>query len=135
MPFGDRTGPQGFGPRTGRGMGYCSGYSAPGFMNPGPGFGGFGFGRGRGCFGRGFGRGFGWRRFGFTQSVPVMPSEPFYGPTPAQPQAVQPQAHPTKEQEIQLLEEEAKAIGEEQKALNQELDEVKKRIDELKKQK
>ncbi len=63
MPGGDRTGPLGLGPRTGRGMGYCSGYNRPGFMNRW--FGRFGFGRfGRGFSrGRGFGRGFGrgWR--------------------------------------------------------------------------
>ncbi|MCF7946089.1 MAG: DUF5320 domain-containing protein, partial [Spirochaetia bacterium] len=26
MPRGDRTGPDGMGPRTGRALGYCSGY-------------------------------------------------------------------------------------------------------------
>ena len=57
MPFGDRTGPLGQGPMTGRGAGYCAGYETPGYANPG-GF-GFGFGRGRGRgFGRGYGRGF-----------------------------------------------------------------------------
>lgn len=60
MPFGDRTGPWGFGPMTGRAMGYCAGFPAPGFMNPGFGSGrGFGFGRG---FGRGLGRGLGFGR-------------------------------------------------------------------------
>ena len=67
MPRGDRTGPMESGPHTGRGMGYCSGYPYPGFMNPGP---GFGMGRrlrmGRGFgFGRGFGRGRGWRQGAF----------------------------------------------------------------------
>jgi hypothetical protein len=33
MPRGDRTGPLGLGPRTGRGAGYCAGHSMPGFMN------------------------------------------------------------------------------------------------------
>jgi hypothetical protein len=33
MPAGDRTGPSGAGPRTGRGAGYCSGSSAPGYAN------------------------------------------------------------------------------------------------------
>ncbi|MEA1871201.1 MAG: DUF5320 family protein, partial [Candidatus Bipolaricaulota bacterium] len=33
MPRGDRTGPGGMGPMTGRGAGYCSGSAAPGFMN------------------------------------------------------------------------------------------------------
>jgi len=31
MPQGDRTGPAGEGPRTGRGTGYCSGSDKPGF--------------------------------------------------------------------------------------------------------
>lgn len=59
MPRGDRTGPEGFGPRTGRSLGYCSGYDSPGFAH------------GRGCGGRheGFGssqgRGYGFRRMRF----------------------------------------------------------------------
>jgi len=50
MPQGDRTGPNGQGPMTGRGRGFCSGFNGSGFANPG--------------FGRGFGRG---RCFGFRQ--------------------------------------------------------------------
>ena len=49
MPGGDRTGPAGRGPMTGRAAGYCSDYPEPGFANP------------RYGFGRGIGRGFGWR--------------------------------------------------------------------------
>jgi len=63
MPWGDRTGPMGYGPRTGRAAGYCAGYEAPGYANPVPGSGfGMGFGRGRGPR-RGLGRGrrAGWR--------------------------------------------------------------------------
>jgi len=52
MPAGDRTGPFGTGPRTGRGLGFCSGSGAPGYTAPAFGWGrrfGFGFGaRGRG---------------------------------------------------------------------------------------
>jgi len=59
MPMGDRTGPWGLGPRSGRGLGYCSGYHYPGFMNPSA---GFLFGRG---VGRGFGRGRGFWRAGY----------------------------------------------------------------------
>ena len=62
MPWGDRTGPLGMGPRTGRGLGFCSGFSSPGFIK-GPGW-GFGRGWGRG-FGRSWGRGFGRGRRGF----------------------------------------------------------------------
>ncbi len=51
MPRGDRTGPNGFGPRTGRGLGYCNGYSTPGYITDG----GIGLGRGYGG-GRGGGR-------------------------------------------------------------------------------
>lgn len=57
MPRGDRSGPVGMGPMTGRGAGYCAGFGMPGFANPGSGR-GFGFGRGGG---RGFGGG-GWGR-------------------------------------------------------------------------
>lgn len=74
MPGGDRTGPMGLGPRTGRAAGFCSGFGAPGFANPvsggrgpvygrGPGFWGPGSGRSRGLGfgpGRGRGRGPGW---------------------------------------------------------------------------
>jgi len=35
MPYGDRTGPRGQGPRTGRGMGLCSGYDVAGYANRG----------------------------------------------------------------------------------------------------
>lgn len=50
MPGGDRTGPMGMGPMTGRGLGYCGGLGAPGYASGAPGW------------GAGFGRGFG-RRF------------------------------------------------------------------------
>ena len=68
MPGGDRTGPMGMGPMTGRAAGYCAGYPVPGFMNPmgGRGFGGGGFGRGGGRgFGRGWGRGWGFGSYGY----------------------------------------------------------------------
>jgi hypothetical protein len=57
MPAGDRTGPAGMGPMTGRGAGFCAGYSGPGFANPAWGRGG---GRGWGRGGGGGGGG-GWR--------------------------------------------------------------------------
>ncbi len=45
MPRGNGTGPNGLGSMTGRGAGFCAGYSAPGFTNP---IAGVGRGRGRG---------------------------------------------------------------------------------------
>ncbi|MFO7810169.1 MAG: DUF5320 domain-containing protein [Candidatus Delongbacteria bacterium] len=51
MPRGDRTGPNGAGQMTGRGLGYCAGYDEPGFTA-----GGRGLGRG---YGRGYGAGYG----------------------------------------------------------------------------
>ena len=64
MPRGDRTGPQGVGPMTGRGAGICAGYDVPGYMNEsfGP-----GFGRGRGA---GMGGGRGWRHRYYATGVP-----------------------------------------------------------------
>ncbi len=59
MPGGDRTGPNGYGPMTGRGLGYCTGYGAPGYANAG-------FGRGRG-FGGG---GRGWRHNFYATGQP-----------------------------------------------------------------
>ncbi len=67
MPAGDRTGPLGAGPMTGRAAGFCAGYGAPGYANPRPG-GGIGYWRaGRVlCRGLGLGRGFGLAR-GFAR--------------------------------------------------------------------
>lgn len=56
MPAGDGRGPEGVGPMSGRGMGYCSGYDSPGWGQPGP---GRGYGR-RGP--RGYQGTGGWRR-------------------------------------------------------------------------
>lgn len=61
MPFGDKTGPEGRGPLTGRQAGYCAGNDRPGSYEPRY---GRGLGRGRGFFGfgRGAGSGFGLGR-------------------------------------------------------------------------
>ncbi len=53
MPRGDKTGPQGAGPMTGRRLGLCVGNDRPGFDT-----GSRSFGHG---YGQGFGRGNGWR--------------------------------------------------------------------------
>ena len=70
MPRGDGRGPAGAGPMTGRGSGFCSGSSVPGFLNRAASF--FGDinsgGRGRCCgkngfYGRGNGFGSGYQAF------------------------------------------------------------------------
>jgi hypothetical protein len=55
MPQGDRTGPNGQGPMTGRGRGYCVGSNMPGSSFS--------------CRGFGRGRGFAWR----ARAMPVQP--------------------------------------------------------------
>jgi hypothetical protein len=61
MPCGDRTGPAGMGPMTGRAAGFCAGYSVPGFMNPAG---------GRGYWGRGRGGGRGFRHWYYATGLP-----------------------------------------------------------------
>jgi len=90
MPRGDRTGPCGTGPMTGRGAGYCAGYDLPGFANAAPGSLFFGRG-GRGRRNRFFATGLaGWMRRG-------MGFQPFGGAAP--------ELHP--EENLQLLKQEA----------------------------
>jgi hypothetical protein len=74
MPWGDRTGPMGEGPLTGRAMGYCAGFDVPGHLNAGrPGRGGR-FGSGSGGRGRsgagGGGGGRGWRHCFYSTGIP-----------------------------------------------------------------
>lgn len=60
MPRGDRTGPRGTGPMTGRATGYCTGYPMPGYADP---VGGRAFGY-RGGGGRG------WRNCYYATGLP-----------------------------------------------------------------
>ena len=124
MPWGDRTGPNGAGPMTGRGMGYCAGYSTPGYTNPVL---GRNFARG---FGGGFGRGRGFRWRYYATGVPgwAVPAYPAARvPYTAANAPVAPQqTADAKQQEIAALEQESKA-------LEQELETVKKRLAELRK--
>ncbi|MCU0461684.1 MAG: DUF5320 domain-containing protein [Bacteroidales bacterium] len=69
MPAGDRTGSMGQGPRTGRGLGYCSGFDSPGYAKGQGGGTGRGFGPGRGR-GRGIGRGMAYGRGRGLQASP-----------------------------------------------------------------
>jgi hypothetical protein len=68
MARGDRRGPEGRGPMTGKGAGFCSGNNAPGFMNRAH-RGGMGYGMSLGSRGMGMGRGMG-RGFGFNAYPP-----------------------------------------------------------------
>lgn len=119
MPRGDRTGPTGSGPMTGRGMGYCAGYPGPGFMYPGS---GFGYG-----WGRGFGRGRGGRQFGFDPfwGYSLPPIAP-YPPIPGFRNLYDPRgaAKASPEQEVNFLKQEAEL-------LEDELAGIEKRIKEL----
>ena len=75
MPRGDRTGPRGMGPMTGRAAGYCAGYDRPGYATPwGGGYGGRGFwgGGGRGWRNIYYATGVpGWARAGYPPAPPV----------------------------------------------------------------
>jgi uncharacterized protein DUF5320 len=78
MPGGDRTGPAGMGPMTGRATGFCAGYNAPGYATwgGGRGFGGGGRGSGRGRRNRFYATGLpGWQRAGMGYPA-------FAGPVP-----------------------------------------------------
>lgn len=81
MPRGDRTGPLGMGPMTGRRAGYCAGYAVPGFANPvvsgrlglGYGFGGGGWGWRNMFYATGLP---GWLRFGrLGYTTPMSPQD------------------------------------------------------------
>ncbi len=135
MPGGDRTGPLGLGPMTGRRAGYCAGFPVPGYMNPGFGWGGFGLGRGGFPRGGGRGRGFGggrgrWWRGGFygysaygyppyggAYYPPYAPAYPPYGTTYPQ---------PTPEEEKGLLQDELADLEEEIKAVKARMGELEK---------
>lgn len=126
MPWGDGTGPRGFGPMTGRAAGYCAGYPVPGYANPSvPGYGrGFGYGRGWGRgFGRGYwgrGRGF-WGRGYYPYPTPDYRSAPYYNPYYG---SVYPK--PSKEEEKSYLEDTVKGLEGELKVIRERLQELSK---------
>jgi hypothetical protein len=119
MPFGNGMGPTGLGPMTGRGAGFCAGYSVPGYLNPVGGRGAWGAGQG---FGRGRGRGFrhmywatglpGWQR-----AAMGVPAAYPYGTSPAF-------AQPSEEQELA-------ALRSQLKAMEQGIGQIQERIQEL----
>jgi len=107
---GDRTGPSGMGPGTGRALGFCYGYDTPGYvkgrgrgMGRGSGFGrGMGMGRGRGAVA---GRGDGFTGYGAGPGYPDMPVI-------------------NKEDEIRMLKSQIEAITSTQKSIEKRLEEL-----------
>ena len=112
MPRGDRTGPMGQGPMTGRRMGYCTGSDVPGYASApgrGMGFGGGGSGR-RGHRNMFYATGlYGWQRAGTIPPVPPVP------------------VSVNREDEIQALKRQADYFG-------IQLETIRKRIEELQKE-
>lgn len=115
MPRGDRTGPEGFGPMTGRADGYCAGFEGPGYMNARQGGRGLGFGRREGYFSRGYGRG---RGLGF-QARRRRPDEP-YAALPKYPEEM------TREDELAALKNQMKYMEEDIKAAEKRMAELEK---------
>jgi len=139
MPGGDRTGPGGMGPMTGRGAGFCAGYPTPGYANP---MGGRGYGFG---FGRGWGRGGGWGRrnwyhatgltgwqragYGYPQAVPYPAAAPAY------PTAYQNPYAPAlgKDQELDMLKSQAEYLDDQLSGINKRIGELEAEQKEKKK--
>ncbi|NLV18511.1 MAG: DUF5320 domain-containing protein [Bacteroidetes bacterium] len=113
MPAGDRSGPLGQGPGTGRAFGYCYGFDSPGYTKgSGRGMGrGFGNGRGMG-WGRGFGRGWGYNP-SFRQPA-YMPRNQW---TPEM----------SREEEMKFLKSEADALKRSQNEIGKRLEELEKK--------
>ena len=120
MPRGDKTGPQGIGPMTGRAAGYSAVYPVPRFANP------------NGGHGMGYRRGFGGGRRGFrggydaASPLPAYMGEAQYvsPPPPAAgySNTYSPAGNP--DQELEMLKNQTSYIEET-------LENIKKRINEL----
>ncbi len=131
MPGGDRTGPMGYGPMTGRGAGLCAGYNVPGFANALPGRGGFGRGWGMGRGGGGWGRRnwfyatglTGWQRAAYGGYPPYGSFAPYTTPSAGQ---YYPSYAPALSKEDQLNELKYQA-----EYLEDALEGVKKRMEEI----
>lgn len=121
MPRGDRTGPRGMGPMTGRRAGYCADYDVPGYANPAP---GRGYGRGWGMrdrpWGYGWGGGgYGWRHRFYATGQPRW-ARPAYAAAPVW--DVPPA--PTKEQELKWLKQEAEWLKDQLDATSQRISDL-----------
>lgn len=118
MPRGDRTGPDGTGPMTGRGAGYCAGYAMPGFANP-VGRTGRCFGRGAAGAGMGFGRGAGGYRARAWGGRRNWVNPEYY-------------AVPTREEELAMLTSESQGLKYEIKAVEERMKELESSADDKK---
>ena len=127
MPGGDRMGPSGAGPRTGRGLGYCAGYSSPGYFKGPGGYRGYPYGRGmawRGSYGRG--RRGGWRGPYYPETIYV--SQPithpiYYGTDPSTPV-----------NQLGMLKQEKDFLESELNQIKNSIEEISKKIEELEKE-
>ena len=123
MPAGDGTGPLGMGP-VGRGMGYCAGRSAPGWVGPGSGRAFWGRGtyrRADRSGGPGFGGGGrGWRHWYYATGLPRWAR---WGVPPAGAPGAPP-IGPSREQEIEMLKDEAQCLQDRIEAIGKRMDEL-----------
>ena len=104
MPRGDRSGPGGAGPMTGRGMGYCAGYPAPGYAAGG-------YGRGAGGYGGGgYGGGRGFRHRYYATGVPGW-GQAGYAPAYGPPAGYAPPVAPAPRDEAAALKAEAEYLA------------------------
>jgi hypothetical protein len=112
MPAGDRTGPWGQGPRTGRGLGFCTGFDSPGYTRS------FGGGMGRGFRFRGgrvTGRGFYGRMGRGMYEYDQYHMPPFRG-----------YYEPSGEDELKFLKKEAEQLKRYQKDLEKRISDLEK---------
>lgn len=107
----DGTRPLGTGPRTGWGMGWCTGYARV---------------PRRRFFGRAgwVGGGRGWRHWYYATACPGGRAQGFAGQTVPPPWWGAPCAPPSSEQEIEMLKEEAEWLKEQLEAINRRIDEL-----------
>lgn len=108
MPGGDRTGPAGMGPMTGRAAGFCAGYPTAGYMNPVG---------GRGYWGWGRGGGWGRRNWYYATGLPFWArTAPGFAGVPT-------------------VEQEREALRQQSQYLQDSLDAINRRIEDLEKEK
>lgn len=115
MPRGDRTGPWGIGPMTGRAAGFCAGYPVPGYLNP----------RFSHWFGPWCGGGRGWRNMYYATGLPGWVRAgylPAWRMPPAGPYRTL-----SREQEIDILKQQAKALSDQLAAINERIAELEKK--------